>query len=330
MSLAPHFSYHREVTRDAARTALASSEWSWKHRRGLARFDGPQVMAIVNMTPDSFSDGGRFVIEGAEPAVSVAKRQCARWLEAGAGILDVGGESTRPGAEAVGGEAEIRRVCPLIAALRADASFDAALLSVDTRHAEVARAAFEAGADLVNDISGLADPQMAEVVAEFGGGLVIGHMRGTPKTMQRAIHFDDLFGEVEAELRRSIARAREAGVEAEAILVDPCVGFGKTAEQSAALVAASHRLEAACERPVLIGASRKSFLPALAGELSEDRSLASVAAALCALEHGAKVVRVHDVEATAEAVRVRQAIEGQWRRFSDGGAGAAGREVPAR
>lgn len=282
-------------------------------------------MAIVNMTPDSFSDGGRFVLEGAGPATSVALRQCQRWLEAGASVLDVGGESTRPGAEPVGVDQECARVLPLIEALRADQATAEAVISIDTRHAAVAQAALEAGADIVNDVSGLADPAMAQVVARFGAGLVIGHMRGTPKTMQRSIHFDDLFKEVADEMKAAIARAHAAGLAHDHIVVDPCVGFGKTAEQSAALVASASHFERATGRPVLIGASRKSFLSNLmvrhANEASaappaEDRGPASAVAAVMAAVHGAAMVRVHDIEESLEALAVSGAIEGAYRSYS--------------
>lgn len=270
-------------------------------------------MAVVNVTPDSFFDGGRWIAaSGLRPNASVVLRQCRRWVEQGADILDVGGESTRPGAEPVDVETELARVLPIIEGLRRDSELARVPISIDTRHAAVAKAGLAAGAAIVNDISGLADPSMAEVVAEAKAGLVIGHLRGQPATMQDDVQFGDLLGEVAEELGQSIARALAAGVLREQILVDPGIGFGKTGEQSAALVGASEFLQARTGCPVLIGASRKRFLGVLGGrESAEDRMLASVVAAVVAATHGAAAVRVHDVAETIEALRVQAGVEAQ-------------------
>jgi dihydropteroate synthase len=262
-------------------------------------------MAIANITPDSFSDGGRWLVEAdAPPSVSVVLKQCQRWVRAGARVVDVGGESTRPGADLVSTQIELGRVLPVIRALASDPICSKAVLSVDTRHAGVAAAALEAGADVVNDISGLADPDMAKVVAKHGAGLVVGHMRGTPQTMQGHIRFADLLSEVASELEVSMRRASEAGIGQDCMVVDPCIGFGKTAEQSAALSLASRTLESRCGRPVLIGASRKSFIGGLTGLEVGQRAAASVQAAMLASLHGAAMVRVHDVEETLNALRL--------------------------
>lgn len=270
-------------------------------------------MAVVNVTPDSFYDGGRWIAAaGRRPNASVVLRQCRRWVEQGADILDVGGESTRPGAEPVDVETELARVLPIIEGLRQDPELARVPVSIDTRHAAVAKAGLDAGAAIVNDISGLADPNMAEVVARAGAGVVIGHLRGQPATMQDDVHFDDLLGEVAGELGQSVARALSAGVLREQILVDPGIGFGKTGAQSAALVGASEFLQARTGCPVLIGASRKRFLGVLGGrESADDRMLASVVAAVLAASHGAAAVRVHDVAETIEALRVHAGIEAQ-------------------
>lgn len=284
---------------------------SWRHARGGLALDRCLVMAIVNVTPDSFFDGGRWIAEAhRRPNASVVLRQCRRWVEQGADILDVGGESTRPGAEPVEVETELARVLPIIEGLQADDELSQVPISIDTRHAEVARAALDAGAAIVNDISGLADPHMAAVVAERGAGLVIGHLRGEPATMQDHVHFEDLFGEVADELARSLARAESAGIGREHIVIDPGVGFGKTTAQSAALVGISTYLRARLQCPVLIGASRKRFLGVLSGDKAvEQRMLASVIAAITAASHGASIVRVHDVAETVEALRVQAGIE---------------------
>ena len=284
----------------------------WRHARGLLALDHCLVMAVVNVTPDSFYDGGRW-IAGQRPNTSVVVRQCRRWVEQGADILDVGGESTRPGAEPVDVETELHRVLPVIASMLADGELSSVPISIDTRHAAVARAALVAGAAIVNDVSGLADPDMAEVVSAAGAGLIIGHLRGEPQTMQDDVHFDDLLREVADELARSVERAVDAGIAREQILVDPGIGFGKTAAQSAALVAASRFLRARTGCQVLIGASRKRFLGTLGGrESAEDRMLASVVAAVIAANRGAAAVRVHDVGETVEALRVYAGVEAEF------------------
>jgi dihydropteroate synthase len=270
-------------------------------------------MAVVNVTPDSFYDGGRWIAaSGRRPNASVVLRQCRRWVEQGADILDVGGESTRPGAEPVDVETELERVLPIIEGLHRDVELARVPISIDTRHATVAKAALAAGAAIVNDVSGLADEEMASVAAAGGAGLVIGHLRGQPANMQDDVRFDELLGEVADELGQAVARALAAGLTREQILVDPGIGFGKTATQSAALVGASAFLRARTGSPVLIGASRKRFLGVLGGrESADDRMLASVVAAVIAASHGAAAVRVHDVGETIEALRVQAGIEAE-------------------
>lgn len=287
---------------------------AWVHAGGRVALPKGRcrVMAIVNVTPDSFFDGGRWWDGQGElgAATEAIVAQARAWVGAGAAVLDVGGESTRPGAEAVSHDDERARVVPIITALAR--SFPAVAISVDTRHAEVARAGLEAGATIVNDVSTLADPGMARVVAEAGAGLCISHMRGVPKTMQRDIAFDDVVAEVGDELAAAVERALAAGVTREQILVDPGVGFGKSAEQSAALVCASAALEARTGCPVLIGASRKSFLGRLLGKGASlpvsERGLPSVVAAALAAEHGAAMVRVHDVLDTCRAMDLQAAM----------------------
>lgn len=267
-------------------------------------------MAIVNATPDSFSDGGRWLGAPEErgsarpwrdETLAAAVGRVASWVDAGVDVVDVGGESTRPGSEPVARDQEIARVVPLIAALGGSAATGRVLLSVDTRHAGVAAAAAEAGAQVINDVSGLADPDMAAVVARNDLGLVIGHMRGVPATMMRSTRFDALFDEVADELARSVGRAEAAGIDRARIMVDPCVGFGKDAVDSAALTGMVAQLEARLGLPVLIGASRKRFVGAATGRPVGERTAGSLAAALVAMERGAAVVRVHDVLETLDA-----------------------------
>ena len=282
---------------------------TWSHARGALVLGEPRVMAIVNATPDSFFDGGNLLPPGADdPNASVAVRLCRSYRQQGAEILDVGGESTRPGSLPVPPEIELRRVLPIIRGLATDPELMSAVISVDTRRAAVAAAAIDAGAAIINDVSGLADPEMASVAAATGAGLVIGHLRGEPATMMQDVRFARLLPEVAGELGRAVERALRAGVALERIAVDPGIGFGKTAEQSAALVSAADYLMDAIGCPVVIGASRKAFLGTITGRPVQDRLLPSVVAAVLAALHGAAVVRVHDVGPTAEALRVAAAI----------------------
>lgn len=256
-------------------------------------------MGVVNVTPDSFSDGGRY--ETPEAAVARA----LALVQAGADILDIGGESSRPGALPITEQAELDRVLPVIRALRARTD---ALISVDTTKASVAAEAVAAGAEIINDINALHDPALARIAARTGAGVVLMHMRGTPATMQQGdLTHPDPVGLVVDALREALGRAAAAGVAPEAICVDPGLGFGKTVEQNVALVAGLPRL-AALGRPVLLGPSRKSFLGALTGRPVDERLPATLAACACAVLSGVHILRVHDVAEVADAVRVAEAI----------------------
>ena len=263
--------------------------------------DAPCLMGILNVTPDSFSDGGLFV--DADAAVAQAQAMCA----AGAAILDIGGESTRPGAEPVDVATEIRRTAPLIAALHhANPGLP---ISIDTRKAAVAAAALAAGAALVNDVSGLAyGPGMAAVVAKAGVPVCLMHAQGTPETMQRDPRYGDVLLDVYDALGERIAFAMAAGIAQNRIVVDPGIGFGKTVAHNLALIrgiSLFHGL--GC--PVLLGASRKGFIGTIAG-ISDpmDRMPGSVAVALAAVAQGVQMLRVHDVAATRQALDLWQAI----------------------
>ena len=274
-------------------------------RLGQATWDFSRtyVFGVVNVTPDSFSDGGRFFSTDAAVAHG--------WdlIEQGADALDIGGESTRPGAEPVPAEEESRRVLPVVRQLAGRGSVP---ISIDTYKAGVARAAVEAGASMINDISGLQlDPQMATVAAEAGVPLIIGHLRGTPKTMRDNIRFVDVVAEVAEELKRSVRTAVAAGVSAERIWVDPCIGFGKTAAQSLALLRSTGRLREAVGYPLMVGPSRKSFIGAVTGEGVEARQLGTCAAIAAVVVAGADAVRLHDVGLLLPAVRVADAIRRQ-------------------
>jgi dihydropteroate synthase len=268
------------------------------HRR-LRLGESTVVMGVVNVTPDSFSDGGRFLDAAA------AIKQARQIVDEGAGIVDLGGESTRPGAVELSAEAEWKRVEPVLAELRPEITVP---ISIDTRHPEVAARAVAAGADIVNDVTGLRLPAMRQVVADSHAAVIVMHMRGTPATMMEKSQYGDLRKDVVAEIDASVARAIAEGVPADRILVDPGLGFAKTAPQSLELLAHVGDLRS-LGYPVVVGASRKSFLGWLTdGATVADRQDASVAAAVVASLRGADVVRVHDVAPTVRALRVADAI----------------------
>lgn len=260
----------------------------------------PLVWGVINATPDSFSDGGRHA------DVESAVRHARLLAEEGADVLDVGGESTRPGAAPVEPAEEIRRVVPVLARLR---ELDLGpRLSVDTRRAQVAREALAAGATVINDVGAGADPGMADAVAGGGAEWVLLHMRGTPATMQQAPRYQDVVAEVEGFLRGRVAAAEAAGIPRERLWIDPGLGFGKTLEHNLALLRGLERFVALGVR-VLVGASRKSFLGALTGRTDPTQRLAgSLACALRACCAGVHGVRVHDVGATRDALAVLAGI----------------------
>ena len=257
------------------------------------------VMGIVNVTPDSFADGGRYL----DPRAAVAHG--LRLAAEGADLLDVGGESTRPGAAYVEEAVELGRVLPVVEALAAATE---APLSIDTRKAAVARAALAAGAAVVNDVSaGRDDPDLLGVVAEAKVPLVLMHMQGTPATMQDDPRYDDVVGEVEAFLRERCAAAEAAGVAAEQLAVDPGIGFGKRDEHNYALLAALPRLTR-LGHPVLVGTSRKGFIGRALDLPVGERLEGSAAAVVWAVERGARIVRVHDVAPMVRTVRMTEAL----------------------
>jgi len=261
------------------------------------------VMGIVNVTPDSFSDGGLFL------APDAAIRHGRELAAEGADILDVGGESTRPGAAPVGAAEELRRVLPVIEGLAGGEP--GVRVSIDTTKADVARRALAAGATIVNDISALRfDPELAGVAADAGAICVLMHMRGEPRTMQEDPRYDDVVSDVKAFLEERLEFATSQGIAEERIWVDPGIGFGKTLEHNLALV---DRLDeiAAIGRPVVFGASRKSFLGKLTGRQVDERLAGTIAVNIIAYERGARVFRVHDVAATVDALKVATATVGR-------------------
>lgn len=261
------------------------------------------VMGILNVTPDSFSDGGLRL----DPEVAVADG--LRMIEGGADLLDIGGESTRPGAEPVDAAEELRRVLPVIERLRDRTPVP---LSIDTYKAEVADRALAAGADIVNDISGLAyEPELGRVAAAHQAALVLMHTRGRSADMYTFAVYEDVVGEVTAELAQAVGRAAAAGVDSERIILDPGVGFAKRAEHSFALLAGLERL-AVLGRPILIGPSRKSYLQLAVGrQPPAERQWGSAAAVAAAVLFGAHIVRVHDVAEMVQVARVADAIRAE-------------------
>jgi dihydropteroate synthase len=263
------------------------------------------IMGVLNVTPDSFSDGGKFL--DSETAVAHGLQ-----LETdGADILDVGGESTRPGAPAVTPEEEIRRIVQVIRILSGKLKIP---LSVDTRRAEVAEAALDAGAEILNDVSGLrTDPELARVAHRARAPMILMHMRGTPQSMQRSPFSRNILRDVKAQLRNSIARAKRAGIPKTQILIDPGIGFGKTFEQNFELLAALPEF-ARLGYPVMVGTSRKSFLgkalanPGGTGVPSEDRLLGTAATVTASILGGAHIVRVHEVAEMSRVARVADHI----------------------
>jgi dihydropteroate synthase len=268
--------------------------------------DRVTILGVLNATPDSFSDGGRLLGEDRRPRLDAALALAESMLRAGAHVLDLGGESTRPGARAVSAAEEIRRTRPIVEAL---AKHFEAPISIDTRKAAVAEAALGAGATIVNDVSGLrCEPELAGVAARAGAALVLGHLRGEPETMQRAPHFDDVLSEVAGELAESVARARAAGIPAERLAVDPGLGFGKRLPDNLALLAQVGWLRERLGLPVLVGPSRKSFLGELTGDPVGERDAATWAACAVAAFAGADALRVHEVAGAVRAAAVGRAL----------------------
>jgi dihydropteroate synthase len=255
-------------------------------------------MGALNVTPDSFSDGGLYASTGA------AVGRGLEMLAEGADLVDVGGESTRPGADPVPAEEELRRVLPVVRALAAAG----AVVSIDTAKAEVAAAALEAGALVVNDVTALGDPGMAGVVAGAGAGVVLMHMQGTPRTMQDDPRYGDVLSEVAAFLVSRADAARAAGIDPASICIDPGIGFGKRLEHNLALLAGVPRL-AALGYPVLVGASRKRFIADILGPIpAADRDVATAAAHVLAIAGGASMIRTHNVVVGLQTARVADAI----------------------
>ncbi len=288
-------------------TSLAARTWICRDRH-VTLGERTLIMGIVNVTPDSFYDGG--VSHDHHSAIA----QSRRFMEEGADIIDVGGESSRPGAEPVSSAEEIRRVAPVITALREETH---ALISIDTTKAEVARVAMEAGAHIINDISALRhDPEMAEVAVSYGAGVVLTHMQGTPRTMQDEPEYRDVVREVGDFLVERARACVTAGIPEDRLVWDPGSGFGKTFAHNWTLLA---QLPLLIGRgyPVLVGLSRKRFLGALCEREVDARLPASLAAMTCAILRGAAIIRVHDVKESCDAARVADRMKAEERKYGD-------------
>ena len=274
----------------------------WKTARRSLHFDRPLVMGILNVTPDSFSDGGKYL------PIDAAIAYAEQMISNGADIIDIGGESTRPGSSPVRADVEIRRVVPVIEQLAG--KFDLPI-SIDTHKAGVAAAAIDAGAEIVNDISGLRwDAGIADVAASTGAGLALMHSRGSFESMHAEPPVDDILSSVIGSLHRSITIATGRGVLSDQIAIDVGIGFGKTVEQNLELIAKLDRIVGEfAQYPMVIGTSRKSFIGKVLGGLSTDQRLSgSIATAVIAAQKGAKIIRVHDVKETVDALRILEAV----------------------
>ena len=266
----------------------------------LIGFPGrPLMMGVVNVTPDSFSDGGRYL------DVEAAVTHAIQLVEEGADLLDIGAESTRPGADPVDEAEELRRAIPVVTAVARAVTVP---ISIDTSKASVAQAALEAGAVLVNDVTALrGDPAMTEVIARTGAGIVLMHMQGTPRTMQQVPHYEDVIGEVAAFFEERIRFATTHGIVQRQIVLDPGIGFGKLLVHNLTLLARLQRF-ACLGCPLLVGVSRKAFLGQLVDRPVQERQWATAAAVAMAVERGAGILRVHDVRAMKEVMQVTVAI----------------------
>jgi len=273
---------------------MVSPATIWRHRTGEIVLNRTRVMGILNVTPDSFSDGGRYF--DAEAAV----RHALDLVDAGADLIDIGGESTRPGSDPVSADEEWRRVGPVIRELTKKVEIP---LSIDTMKPDVAAKAIEAGASIVNDVSGMRDSSMVRLAAKSRVGVVAVHMLGNPKTMQEHPAYTDVVGEVRSFLTERIRVLEGAGLTSEAIAVDPGLGFGKTLDHNLALLTNLDQM-VTLGHPIVVGVSRKSFIERLGGGASGERLSGSLAAAAFAVTKGAHVVRAHDVRETVRAMRV--------------------------
>jgi dihydropteroate synthase len=265
--------------------------------KGEIRFDRPLVMGILNVTPDSFSDGGD------DLDADKAAERFHEMVDEGADIIDIGAESTRPGSNPVTEEVEMSRLRPVLENI----SSSKVPISIDTRHASVAESALHLGGSIINDISGLRDEAMLDVIARHDCPVIAMHMKGEPRTMQADIHYDDLIGDIYSDLSNMLARAESKGIRRDRIVLDPGIGFGKGAEQNLEIIRRFREFRG-LGRPLLLGTSRKAFIGAIAGGGPKERLSGSIASAVVGVMNGANIVRVHDVAETVKALKVTEAI----------------------
>lgn len=257
------------------------------------------LMGVVNVTPDSFFDGGRFM----EPAQAIER--CLELAENGADILDLGGESSRPGAEPIPCEEELERILPVLEQVRKVVSLP---ISIDTYKSQVAEEAFREGADIVNDISAFRfDPELPGIIRKWGAGVVLMHMRGTPETMQDNAFSEDILGEVQTDLQAAVATAVESGISRQQIVIDPGIGFGKTLEDNLKILNRLRDLDS-LDLPIVVGTSRKSFLGKILNLPAQDRLWGSAASVTASIMRGAHIVRVHDVEEMKQVAQITDAV----------------------
>ncbi|MDD7986353.1 dihydropteroate synthase [Lentisphaera marina] len=276
---------------------MKRKRYTWQCRnKNLVLGDRTLIMGILNSTPDSFSDGGQFY------SLDKALEHSLKMESDGADIIDIGGESTRPGAERVSLEEELNRTIPLIEALRAESDV---AISIDTTKAEVARQALLAGANIINDVSGFRlDAEMTKVAKELNAGCAIMHMRGTSDNMQKLCDYDDLITDVKAELKQSLDMILLAGISEQQVIIDPGIGFSKTAEQNIELMKNLSEFHS-LKRPILLGTSQKSFIGHILNESNAQERVWGTAASLCVgIQHGAHIMRVHDVKEMAQVCQV--------------------------
>jgi dihydropteroate synthase len=286
------------VRRSDPRLASTNRLDNWQCRDRVLDLGAPIVMGVLNVTPDSFSDGGRFTER------DNALRHARRMIEEGAAIIDIGGESTRPGAAAATLDEELARVIPAVEALRRESPI---FISIDTSKPEVMRAACDAGADIINDVRALTEPGALSVAASTRAGICLMHMKGEPRTMQDAPRYDDVLAEVSAFLAARIAACRASGIDVARLAADPGFGFGKRVADNLALLKHLGRLRE-LGVAIAVGLSRKSMLSTLTGRGVDQRVAGSVALAAIAVLNGARIVRAHDVAATVDAIRVATAV----------------------
>ena len=273
---------------------------AWKLPQHIFSFDHPRLMGILNLTEDSFSDGGKFL------SWETAVKHAAQMVQDGADMLDLGAESTRPGAESISAVTQIEKILPVLKKVK---EFSIPV-SIDTTNAEVAEACLKAGADVINDVSGLRDSagKVAEIATRYQAGLILMHRRGSAETMQKLAIYEDLLGEVFSELEQSIQLAESRGVSREALVIDPGLGFSKTAEQSFFIMKEIKYFEK-LELPLLLGPSRKSFIGLATGRSVNEREFGTAACLAYALNQGVRFFRVHDVRAARDVIQTFQAIE---------------------